>query len=240
MSIHTAELTPQGLPETVKWWPPVNYKGLQFVIPKGVFCPGKGEETATRFFTDALLAEGLHGDMIEVGCGCGLTGLSILEQCNLKSLTATDTNPFAVACTLKNSELLNLADRVSVHQGDVFGPIPPAHQADIIYWNCPWIYREASPDAPLSRHFYDPNYQSIERYIHNASSFLKPDGRLFLGFGRGGNPELLTRICGANNYDLSVIASLREKGEMLFTLYELVEPRSRIYAFPAKPMVKPN
>ena len=138
------------------------HKGFSFVVDPNVFNPNKNDSSV--FFADSLIAQKPAGNsFMEIGSGCGLIGLTIAKTCNM-SLIATDVNPFAVSCTIENGARLGIADRISVHHGNVFDAVP-TQQVNTIFWNAPWISRMRLKNQTeltrVQRSFYDPESQSL-------------------------------------------------------------------------------
>ncbi len=207
------------------------HKGMPFVVNPNVFDPHKNNSSV--FFADNLIAQRPAGDsFIEIGSGCGLVGLTIAKTCGL-SLTATDINPFAVACTLENSSRLGIADRVSAHHSDVFDAVP-LQKVDTIFWNAPWIsnmrLKGQEELTRVQRSFYDPGYQALEKYISSAEDYLVQKGKLYLGFGRGADTNGMFLIARKHGYEPTVIAKELD-GEKTninkFVLYHLRRPVRR-------------
>ena len=208
------------------------HDGLDFALHPYVFSPKKNDSSA--FFAQGLISQNLTGSLIEIGSGCGLVGLTVTEKCRLTSLTATDINPFAVLCTRENSERLGLGDRVSVYEGDVYDPIP-AQKAHAIFWNAPWVSRGRLKQGHVEltrvqRSFFDPGYQGLKKYISLARDYLVPDGRLFLGFGKGANTDGMFHIAREHGYEPCVIRKKQDetKGNVSkYILYELKRPSTK-------------
>jgi hypothetical protein len=63
---------------------------------------------------------------------------------------------------------------------------------DTIYWNVPFCYSEIDELNILEKSVFDFQYQSLENFIGNSKSFLKPNGRLLIGFSNAwGLPDKL-------------------------------------------------
>lgn len=72
---------------------------------------------------------------------------------------------------------------IDVRQGDVYSPINEGEKFDLIFWNVPFdlTNRELST---LEMSLCDPEYQATKKYLLNAPKYLKPRGRLLMGFVR--------------------------------------------------------
>lgn len=200
------------------------YSGLNFVVLPNVFSPRYFN--GWKFFTNRLLKENWQEkNLLEVGSGCGVTGLAICKLTNIHSVTLTDISPDAVKNSTENAHRLGVDKRVQIFESDVFESLPKGSRFDAMYWNHPWIL--ASQDYQykheLERGLFDPDYTYLEKYLMNARDYLKPNGRIFLGFGDFGNHEKLNLLC--NKYHFNLVTLIKEENQegntVQFILYEL-------------------
>jgi len=206
----------------------VDYRGLSFAVRPGDFFPGEHDNCGTHFFANAFVDDvrlPVGGSMIEVGCGSGFTGLAVTKMCNLSRLIAGDVSLEAVSCTRDNAQRLDVQDKVTVLQSDVFDSIPPATTADIVYWNTPWLNinerraQKRSPDPCL----YDPGYKLLARYVCESEKFITPHGRRFIGTGSGASLEKLGLICEVHGCKPVLMKGLvKRENKQVLSLYELV------------------
>lgn len=157
----------------------VNIEGHSFVVHLDVFSPKYFFDTA--FFARELSIKSGE-DMLEIGAGTGVTAvLAALRGAG--SVTAIDINTLAVVNTKENVQRHNVADVVTVLEGDIYEPIPEGRKFDTIYWNVPFGYVRGEKDlSMLERAVFDPEYQAIKRFIAEAKDYLKSDGRVMIGF----------------------------------------------------------
>jgi len=154
----------------------VFYNDLVFYVLQDVYEPA--EDTF-------LLAENLavrEDDLVlDMGTGCGI--LAVLAAKKAKKVVAVDLNPHAVRCTKLNAEMHGVVDKVDVRLGDLFQPIGRNEKFDVIVFNAPylpstsnetriWIGR-AWAGGPTGRRI-------IDRFIKEASRYLKRNGRILL------------------------------------------------------------
>ncbi|HVW71629.1 MAG TPA: GTP cyclohydrolase II [Candidatus Paceibacterota bacterium] len=163
-------------------------------------------------------------DFCEIGCGAGaIACLAALAHPNL-NVVATDINPFATETTKLNAEQLGVAERVAVYTGDVFDGLPKDSKFDVIFWSLPFGFLD--PGVPVDyreMQVFDPGYRATRKFIHQAKTYLKPGGRLLLGFSSDlGHGELLEELASDERLRLTKVAeqAMKETEEVTFDLLE--------------------
>lgn len=152
--------------------------GVRFVAHAGVFVPKHmpGADTFARWlpFTPGM-------EFLEIGTGTGV--IAVFAALAGARVVATDVNPAAIENARANVAKHGLGDRIDVRHGDVFDPIRPDERFDLIFWNVPfaWMEPELQP-TDLQKSTFDPGYRATRRYVTEGPRYLKPGGRLTLGF----------------------------------------------------------
>jgi release factor glutamine methyltransferase len=94
--------------------------GQVFFVQPGVLVPRPETEHLVELVLDFISKNKIENPRIlDLGCGSGCVGLSILKQLPTATLVAIDISEVAFQTTQKNSERLDLTDRVQVIQADV-------------------------------------------------------------------------------------------------------------------------
>ena len=156
---------------------------LKIQVNKGVFSPKYAK--GYSFFTPRL-PDFADKKVLEIGSGHGVSSCYIAQSS--RSVLATDISAAAVENTLINAahnSLTNIEGRVS----DVYSALNTNEKFDAIYWNVPWIQVSADLVESISieeRGVFDPDYQSISKFILEGHEHLAPGGSLYLGFGDHG------------------------------------------------------
>lgn len=199
------------------------FKDLTFVGLNKVFSPVIFEDTF--FFCENIPVK--PGDeVLEIGCGTGM--IAICLALKGAQVTATDINPHALINTKVNSILNHVEQHVNVFLSDVFAGINGSIKFDVIFWNTPFIYRSTATLNLLEASVFDTEYRSITQYISKISSFLKENGRAFLGFSSSsGDAKLLYRICAEHNIKIRLYTQSFLSGEggtdaFSVEMYELI------------------
>ena len=139
-------------------------------VPFGVFSPIRGEYLS--LIAQAKLPENAQ-TALDIGTGSGVIA-ALLAKRGMANITATDTNPRAIACAQSNIARLGFAAQVQVWQQDLFGE----HTADLIVCNPPWL--PAKPTSAVETSLYDPKHAMLHAFLRGASNHLAQGGQVWL------------------------------------------------------------
>jgi release factor glutamine methyltransferase len=113
--------------EQVLGW--AGFHGLQIAVEPGVFVPRR----RTELLVDVAVRAARRVDaprvpvVADLCCGSGAVAAAVAaELAGAVDLHATDVDPAAVACARRN-----LDGRAQVHEGDLFGALPPALRGEL-------------------------------------------------------------------------------------------------------------
>jgi SAM-dependent methyltransferase len=135
----------------------------------GVFAPVRSEYV--KLVAEAPLpAKTLAFD---IGTGTGVLA-AVLARRGVERVIATEIDPRALACARENIERLQLGDRVSVIEADLF----PAGRAPLVVCNPPWL--PARPSSPLERAIYDHESLMLRSFLSGLREHLEPGGEGWL------------------------------------------------------------
>ncbi len=151
--------------------------GKEFVVYPNVFSP--------KYFNDTMFfAENLPvnrgEELLEIGSGTGVISIFAIWK-GAAGVVATDVNPDAVRNIKENVRIHGLEKKIRVLHGEIFSPLSN-EKFNTIFWNAPFAYVKRKDLSMLERSVYDPDYRSAKTFIGNAHRYMKPDGRLILGF----------------------------------------------------------
>ncbi len=154
--------------------------GYSFDIFPQVFSPAISSDTA--WFSQKLLPIVKGKSLLEIGTGTGVIAC-LAKLGGATKVIATDINPNAVQNAMHNSRKHNL--NISVLQGDMYTPILPKEQFDIIFWNHPFNYTENRHDQKdnIALSVFDLEYTALKKYFYQGKNFLNFKGLLLLGTG---------------------------------------------------------
>jgi release factor glutamine methyltransferase len=151
-----------------------SYGGLTLNVPDSVYQPSDDS------FMLADAAKGLHGDVLEIGCGSGVVSLVVAKTA--KKVLGVDINPDAVACAKANAEKNSITNAQFI-RGDLFSPLGNK-KFDGIVFNPPYLPTNGSERVrgPLN-HAFDGGKDGravLDRFLAQFGSHLKSGGRLLL------------------------------------------------------------
>lgn len=143
-----------GVPlEQILGW--ADFCGLRLAVEPGVFVPRRRTQLLVQQAA-ALLTPGAV--VVDLCCGSGAVGAA-LAAATLRSagawvdLHASDLDPVACRCAQRN-----LTGRGSVHQGDLYAPLPARLRArvDVLVANAPYVPTAAIPLMPAEARVHEP------------------------------------------------------------------------------------
>jgi len=166
------------------------FRHLVLTVRPGVFIP----RPETEVLVDAVL-EGIA----EVGCplvadlctGSGAIGVSVAFECSGATVHATEIVAATADVARANAERSGVADRVTVHDGDLFAPLPAelAGRLDAVASNPPYIPTADLDALPAEVAAHEPaialdggpdGLDVVRRIVDEARVWLRPGGTLVI------------------------------------------------------------
>ena len=144
--------------------------GGKIHVPFGVFSPLRGE------YLDLLMQAPLPESCqhaFDIGTGSGVLA-ALLARRGVPHITATDTNPVAIATAAANFARLEVAEQITLSEQDLF----PEGCANLIVCNPPWL--PAKPSSLIETALYDPNSQMLRAFLSGAAAHLHEHGQAWL------------------------------------------------------------
>ena len=176
----------------------VTFAGVELAVEAGTLVPRAETELLARTAIAALAADRRAPPrVIDMCCGAGNLACAIAHHVGDARIWASDLTDACVAVTRKNVANLRLADRVSVHQGDLFESVRGLaleNTIDMIVCNPPYISEKRLGEdrasllelEPQEAFAAGPYGVSIhQRVIRDALEFLRPGGILLVEVGLG-------------------------------------------------------
>ena len=196
----------------------VEVLGKQFIVHANVFSPKYFNDT--EFFAKELPINA-DDEFLEIGCGTGVVSISAVWK-GASRVVAVDINPSAVENAKENVKLHGLEDKITVMQGDVFEPVKD-EKFDTIFWNVPFGYIKREDISTLEKAVFDSGYRSIRKFIEEARRYLKPNGRLLIGFSSTlGHLKMLEELLTKAEYKTKLVKEIKsiEVHPVKFQIFE--------------------
>jgi len=190
----------------------ISHGGLVLDVPDSVYQPSDDS------FMLAHAAEGLKGEVLEIGCGCGIVSLTAARTA--RSVLGTDVNPDAVACASANAEKNGIGNAEFV-LGDMFSRTG-SRKFDAVLFNPPYLPTGESERlrGHLNRAFDGgkDGRAVLDRFLAQFGAHLKPGGSLFLVQSSLNGPEKTRAVLEAAGYSVETAGEKAFFFEKLYVL----------------------
>ena len=130
-------------------------------------------------------------DVLELCTGSGCLSILAALQWPSATIDAVDLSPDALVVANRNVDEYRLQDRIRLHEGDLYAPLPPGVHYDVILTNPPYV-NEASMQALPPEYRAEPHMalaggndgmDIVRRILADAPRHLKPHGVLVVEIG---------------------------------------------------------
>lgn len=134
---------------------------------------------------DAALAERGEAIVVDLCTGSGCIALSVAQERPGARVTAADISPVACVAAADNAERLDLAEHVSVCEGDLFSALPPELKGtvDLLISNPPYVPSADVVELPAEVAGFEPHLaldggedglDVYRRILSEALEWLRP------------------------------------------------------------------
>ena len=186
-----------------------HFFNLEFAVTPDVLIPRPETETLVEHVLQLARHESGLGSprILDLCTGSGCVAAAIAHHLMTAMVIATDISEKALAVARLNLQKLELDQRVTLAQGDLFSPLadlPDARYFNMIVANPPYIPTAHIADLDKTVRDYEPvlaldggpDGLTIHRHIlADASRHLLPNGRVFLEIAYDQGPAALELIC---------------------------------------------
>ncbi len=189
---------------------------LTLTVRPGVLIP----RPETEHLVEAVLAHFPERDapcnLLELGIGSGAALLALLSECPVATGTGIDVAPAALSCTAENAEKLMLDQRLTLLEGDLYGPLEENSVFEAILSNPPYIREDERPTLAPEINRWEPDealyagadgLDLIRRIVAKAHDHLAPHGLLALEIGSE-QDKMVTELF--KTYDFDKISLIRD------------------------------
>ncbi len=184
----------------------VPFCGFTFRSDRRALIPRQETEELTE--RCARLDLPLGARILDLGCGCGVIGLSLAGLLAPKNpeVTLSDISPEALSLAEENRDSLGLTDRVALVQSDLFSSI--TGRFHLIVSNPPYISRseetslsrEVRNDPEIALYGGESGTEIIAALLASAGQHLEPGGLIALEFGIG-QDETVAGLAGDAGFE---------------------------------------
>ena len=164
------------------------FYGIDLAVRPGVMIPRPETELLVEQTLFLALMHMEAGDLViaEPGTGSGAISINLAIHLPMARIYATELHANALKVAQYNLQKHNVADRLTLLQGDLLEPVPEV--ADVIVANLPYISSDKIPGLqpeiqwePQEALDGGPDgLDIIRRLLHQAQHQLKPDGVMIL------------------------------------------------------------
>lgn len=163
------------------------FYGIDYKTTKDTLDPRPETELIIDLFLYYYENKNLNLHILDLGCGTGCIGLTILNLYKNAICDFVDISEKALEIAKENAENLDLTKRSSFHISNWFSNIHSKY--DVIVSNPPYISKNYKLDSET---LYDPEIAlfagnegitNISSIVSNSYNFLKSDGMLFIEIG---------------------------------------------------------
>ena len=164
----------------------VHFFGRDFICDSRGLIPRPETEELAEMILGKLPSGDL--EMLDVGCGSGVLGLSLAAEKPGSAVTLVDVSKEALALTEENAQKIGVKN-VHLKGSDLFSAVTGSF--DLIVANLPYVpegeascmERELSHDPALALFSGPEGMDLLNRFIPESFGFLKPGGWLALEIG---------------------------------------------------------
>jgi methylase of polypeptide subunit release factors len=178
-----------------------------------------------KFRTTAFVLRSLRNlfkdkSFCDMGCGPGIMGLYALKH-GATRVVQSDINPYAVENAKANNELNGYGpEKVKVYHSNCFDKVPK-DRFDILLFNMPFHKDKIDTSNPLSFAFYDPEYQSVTKFLEQAKNYSHEGSEIYISFSNKGDVNLLESIFISSGFNWELWKIINENQEYDNRIYKL-------------------
>ena len=138
----------------------VNGITMNLLTDNGVFSKNKVDEGSLAFLKVLLPLE-LGKNILDLGCGYGTIGLTLAIAKKEARVTLADVNARALNMCKKNAEALNLSQRVTILQSDIYEKIEGPYDSIVV-----------NPPIRAGKAVTYRMYEEAKQYLIDGGSLL--------------------------------------------------------------------
>lgn len=188
--------------------------GLKITVSSGVYIAS----TDSELMAETVAIKGSES-FLEIGCGTGVVSIVLAKRA--KYGVGVDINDRAVVNSQQNSQRHDVTN-VEFFKSDVFENVQG--KFDVVLCNPPYTKHEITDD--IDRMFWDPQDEMKQKFFEQVSKYLKPQGRIYLGWANFADIDvnLPFKLAEANGYKLvNVFERPHPRNEFSYFVFEFIK-----------------
>jgi len=165
------------------------FRGLAFEVRPGVFIPRPETEVLVEKVLEGMPSG--HGEVLDIGTGCGNIAVSVAVAHTGAVVAATDRDWLALELCARNARRHGVEERVETFQGDLYDALDAAagRTFDVIVSNPPYVPAGSWEELPVEVREYEPveallggedGLDVMRDIVSGALAHMKDGGWLFL------------------------------------------------------------
>ena len=183
-----------------------NFYGYDFKVSGHVLIPRFETEELVEKTISLIKDKGMK-IVIDMCCGSGCIGITLLKECADIHVYGIDVSNEAIMATHENSLNLDVSDRLTLYESDLFLDVPKMH-VDIIVSNPPYIPTETIHSLSTEVKDQEPNLaldggmdglDFYRRIVVEGKPYLKEGGYLLFEIGHD-QMEAVCKLMEENDY----------------------------------------
>ena len=116
------------------------FMSLEFMVSKNVLIPRADTETLVEAVIDKYKSSSSQPKILDIGCGCGCIGISLVKNLPGCTVTEFDISEPALRQAKRNAEIHQVSKQIEFIHGDIkSGPVDLGFVPDCIVSNPPYI-----------------------------------------------------------------------------------------------------
>lgn len=183
-----------------------NFYGYDFKVNGQVLIPRfETEELVEKAIS--LIKEKSMKKVIDMCCGSGCIGITLIKECEDIHVCGVDVSYEAISITHENSIYLDVSDKLTIYESDLFEKLPKM-RVDMIISNPPYIpsdtilslsteVKDQEPSLALDGGIDGLDF--YRRIVVEGKSYLKEGGYLLFEIGHD-QMEAVCRLMKENDY----------------------------------------
>ena len=164
-----------------------SFYGRTFKVNPHVLIPRADTEILIETALSKINARD-HFDILDLGCGTGIIGITIALERSLSKVTLVDQSEDAIQNTKENQSLHQVTN-TTIQKSDWYRSLDQT-RFDVVLSNPPYLedndphLSQGLEDEPLDALVSGPTgIEAIQYIIENAKNYIKPSGWLFIEHG---------------------------------------------------------